>query len=271
MFEDVQAPGPMKAVFSVLFALASAGPSGISVRELAGRADLPDRVVYRHLATLKSLGLAEGTDVHGRVRVGAAAAALASRSAGQQDFLRYGQSAVDSLTEQIREPVHVTIFDHGTSATIVAASEDVVRTSDVVPIVVGSRRPAHASASGKLFLAHSRNALEAYLLRPLTAFTAHTLTEPDALRAECGRILERGYSTEVQENLLGISCVAVPVSAVRGRVTAALVVSTKRAALPAGREAELVRAMSAVAEKLGMEWRGEAEASGHGQHRQGVA
>ncbi|MPM98028.1 Transcriptional regulator KdgR [bioreactor metagenome] len=53
--------------------------------------------------------------------------------------------------------------------------------------------------------------LEEYLSKPLTASTGKSITDPDLLRAEIMRIRTLGYATDNMEDMIGISCVAVPI------------------------------------------------------------
>ncbi|MGH3500288.1 MAG: IclR family transcriptional regulator [Nocardioidaceae bacterium] len=172
------------------------------------------------------------------------------RASDQRAFLRRAHVFADELTELTGEPVHVTVYDHGTSVTVATASADVVRSTDTVPIAVGSRRPAHASASGKVFLGYNSAALTAYLLRPLQAFTERTIVDAGELRAECARIRARGWSTDAQENTLGVSCVAVPVWGMTDRVVGSLVVSTRQTEMSDSAREELLGLLTPAAEEF---------------------
>ena len=98
----------------------------------------------------------------------------------------------------------------------------------------GSRVPLHCTAIGKLLLAQlSAAALDAQLANgPLTRYTATTITEARRLRGELARIRRQGYSTDNQEFMSGVVCIAVPVSGPRnGGVCAGLAISAAEARL----------------------------------------
>lgn len=231
----------VRSAFAVLSAVSDAGPVGASVHHVCRATGLHKRSAYRHLRSLRALGMIEAvTEETGRYRLGAAAAGLAVHASDQRTFLRRARAFANDLTERTREPVHVTVYDHGTAVTVATASGDATRSAEAATVVLGSRRPAHASASGKIFLAYNQVALEAYLIRPLQAFTEFTIVESKVLRAECGRIRERGWSVDVQENLPGVSCVAVPVWGLNKRVVGSIVVSMRRPDLPDARRADLL-------------------------------
>jgi DNA-binding IclR family transcriptional regulator len=72
--------------------------------------------------------------------------------------------------------------------------------------------PIHCSASGKVLLAFGDPALlEQVTTKPLRPRTARTITDPERLRAEVGRVREDGFAVERQEVVLGYGAVAAPV------------------------------------------------------------
>jgi DNA-binding IclR family transcriptional regulator len=88
----------------------------------------------------------------------------------------------------------------------------------------GSRVPIHCTASGKLFLATMPDEQREQLLSalPLSANTPRTIVDKGKLRRELQRISRRGFSTDDEEFLVGLTAVAVPVMAKTGRVLAAV-------------------------------------------------
>jgi DNA-binding IclR family transcriptional regulator len=79
-------------------------------------------------------------------------------------------------------------------------------------IELGARRPIHATALGKAILAYLPEAgREEILNQPLRALTEHTVTEPALLRHQLEEIRARGYATDKEEVVPGISCVAAPI------------------------------------------------------------
>lgn len=83
----------------------------------------------------------------------------------------------------------------------------------------GSRVPAHCSASGKHFLAQMTPSQRRRLLDqvPLEQYTAHTITDFDALELEIETIKRDGYAIDNEEFLPGLFCIAVLVPRPGGR------------------------------------------------------
>jgi DNA-binding IclR family transcriptional regulator len=88
----------------------------------------------------------------------------------------------------------------------------------------GSRVPIHCTASGKLFLSampgKTRDQVLAEL--PLAIHTPNSITDKKLLKQELGRIAKRGYSTDNEEFLVGLTAVAVPLKDQRGKTLAAV-------------------------------------------------
>jgi len=91
---------------------------------------------------------------------------------------------------------------------------------------------AHAVALGKVVLALAApEVLERYVRKPgLRRFTAHTITDPDALRAELAQARRRGYAVEREEFDDDFCCLAAPVRDARGRFLAVIGISMSRRA-----------------------------------------
>jgi IclR family transcriptional regulator, acetate operon repressor len=98
----------------------------------------------------------------------------------------------------------------------------------------GSEVPLHCTAIGKLLLSElSDTALDTLLASgALTRYTRTTITDVRRLRQELKRIRRHGYSTDNEEFMSGVVCIAVPVRGPRnGRVCAGLAISAAEARL----------------------------------------
>jgi IclR family transcriptional regulator, acetate operon repressor len=116
----------------------------------------------------------------------------------------------------------------------------------------GSRVPLHCTSMGKLFLSLLPKQKRAVLLRamPLYRYTDNTITDLKAFDAELDRIRATGVSTDNQEFLAGVVCVAVSVSTASGQPAAALAVSAPTARMSLQRALEYVPSLRAAADRL---------------------
>ncbi|MDR1386310.1 MAG: IclR family transcriptional regulator [Propionibacteriaceae bacterium] len=204
--------------FALIQVLSGSGPGGAGVARLCEETGMPRRTVYRYLSSLISLGLVELTAQQSNCyRLGPMVEELALQSSRQREFVRQSVVRVDELARMTDQMIHCTVYDQGTVVTVAASSQQINRS-----VRVGSRRPAHASASGKIFLAHQRSAVDAYVTRALTRLTPNTITQPDRLREECERVLAQGFALDNHEVAVGLCCVAVPIWGNRRQVVGTL-------------------------------------------------
>lgn len=82
--------------------------------------------------------------------------------------------------------------------------------------------PSHASALGKVLLAHNEDHADSVLARGLEPLTGDTVTDPEALRAQFADVRRLALGYEVEEALIGECSLAAPVATTAGEVVAAV-------------------------------------------------
>lgn len=93
-----------------------------------------------------------------------------------------------------------------------------------IQLPIGTQVPFHCTASGKMYLSSLRaDKLGRYLENTdLVKRTENTMTDPEVLKAELALTRERGYSTDAQEFMEGMSAIAVPICDDQGRLLSTL-------------------------------------------------
>lgn len=88
----------------------------------------------------------------------------------------------------------------------------------------GTQVPFHCTASGKMYLSTLRpDYLDRFLRNhTLKKQTEKTITEPDQLRIELELTRARGYASDNQEFMDGMTAIAVPITDNRGRLLSTL-------------------------------------------------
>ena len=116
----------------------------------------------------------------------------------------------------------------------------------------GSHVPLHCTSMGKLFLSLMPAKKCALLLRsmPLYRYTENTITDAARLEAELENIRSAEVSTDNQEFLAGVVCVAVPVRDTNKQSVAALAVSAPLARMTLQQGLQHVPLLQAAAEQL---------------------
>jgi DNA-binding IclR family transcriptional regulator len=116
---------------------------------------------------------------------------------------------------------------------------------------VGSRDYLHSTALGKAILAFLPDGERDRLLRgPLLARTERTMTDPDRLRTELGRVRERGVAEDRNENEVGARCLGAPIFDHRGMVIGAISVSAPESRLDDAQAAVVAEAVRAAAAEV---------------------
>jgi DNA-binding IclR family transcriptional regulator len=220
---------------AVLRAVAAA-PEGIGAAGVAAEVGLSRSTAVRLLKALAAEGLVREAgagagrgEVGARYAVGPGLLELAGGYLERQDVRRVAQPYLWGLAETSRETVNLAIQD-GTDTICIAQSES----PQAVRAVnwVGRRLPAHATATGKAWLAYQDGAtVEALLGRlggpdgRLPGYTEHTLVDPRAVGEDLARTSRRGYAVAREELELWLSAVAAPVFDHLGAVVATVAVS----------------------------------------------
>jgi DNA-binding IclR family transcriptional regulator len=120
-----------------------------------------------------------------------------------------------------------------------------------VYIDVGSRRPAHVTATGLACLAWlPQERLRAILPPKLPAWTRETIIDKSALQRELARIRARGYARTLGTFREDIGGVAAPIFGADGNVIAALCVSSPRYRIDAAWSKRVPRAVVAAAKEI---------------------
>ncbi|WP_263172546.1 IclR family transcriptional regulator [Streptomyces sp. SCSIO ZS0520] len=189
-------------------------PAGLGVSATARAADLPVSSAHRLLGRLAAEGFVAYDEDARRYAVGARVLELArgfQRSPG-------GYSAAATPLQRLA------------ARTGLPAIAGVLQAPDVLLVLTaqgnqhlqlrsaeGTRNAWHATALGKaLVAARPEREREELLGAPLATVTAHTRTDPAALREELDRVRARGWAEVEEENEIGVRSVAVAVPATEG-------------------------------------------------------
>ncbi len=222
--------------------------AGRTIRELTESLSLPRTTVYRLLNSLQSHDVVRRDD-SGAYHLGRRLLSLAAHTS-----TRFGDAAVaticqpylDKLAAEIGEGVKLSVLDDE-GVMVIAAAQG--RREYALTVAAGQRMPVHASAAGKVLLAHlSPETLDYWLSRPMPAYTGKTVIDAKRLKGEFATIRRRGWAEDKGETAPSILAYAAPVFGRDGRVAAALSVPFL-AGTPAG-QMEKVKAAAVSAARV---------------------
>jgi DNA-binding IclR family transcriptional regulator len=195
---------------------------GLNIRELAQSLKVPRTTVYRIMNTLQSHEVVRRDD-DGVYHLGRRLLALAAHTTTRYSDVKLAavcQPFLDKLAAELGEGVKLSIIDDD-GAMVLAAAQG--RREYALTVATGQRMPIHASAAGKLILAHQlADVVDYWLDQPLPAYTNKTITDPRKLRTILASIRRVGWAMDECETAPSIQAVAAPIFARSGELVAAI-------------------------------------------------
>jgi DNA-binding IclR family transcriptional regulator len=206
---------------SVMEFLSQRGWSGVT--EVANELDVHKSTAYRLLTTLRDRGLVEQDAATEKYRLGFGLVLLASTVRADLDILRCARPVCERLSEQTQETVTVAVLE-GDDAVVI--HQNISRSSALNVDWTGMHTPLHATAAGKIFLAHMPDDQRRRILRrPMERFTENTIVDKAVLRDGLQEIRDKGYGYTVEELEEGLNAIGAPIRSPDGAVVGAVSVS----------------------------------------------
>lgn len=179
-------------------------PSDLGTNEIARRAGTNPSTVSRLLATLAGEELVRRVPDSGRYRLGFRLVQLGNAALARVDLRELARPHLIALNASSGETVTLSIPAEQATTTV-----DFVQSSSSVRSVAEIGRPAvpHATAIGKVFLAHGGRAPEGRLV----PYTARTITDRERLQREAEQARARGWAEARGEREDDLHAIAAPV------------------------------------------------------------
>lgn len=230
----------------VMEILARDGRSGVG--RIAKELGVHQSTVSRLVAALEAHDLVERQVEGGAVQLGVGILRLAAATRSRQDLTAVGGPVCDALAEQLGETVNLAVYRSGAAVNLYQAQG--TRTV-ALHNWVGDATVLHATSSGKVLLAHLPPAQsEAVITGDLERFTAQTIVEADALRAQLQEAAVRGWAVAEEEYEEGLNAVAAAIRGPEGNVIAALSAAGPAYRLGRGRLPEVAEQVRQAAEEI---------------------
>ena len=211
---------------------------GVAVGEIARETGLHVSTTFHLLRTLVALGYVSQDDGSRRYRLGPKVFQLGAAAWSENHLAEIAGPLLVEMARRTGETSHLAVRHRDEIITI-----SKIDGSSPVQLAerVGSPRPAHCTAIGKILLAWLPDAeRKAFLLQTrLEPRTPKTITSVPQLEQELMNVRTQGYAFDDEEFTQGIRCIASPVRNFSGRVTAALGISAPVWRVSLDRVAEL--------------------------------
>jgi DNA-binding IclR family transcriptional regulator len=233
----------------VLFRLVESGrPLGI--QSLASETGLNASTVHRLLQTLVVERMASYDAVSRAYSVGGESIRFATMTLGGRSPVGRMRPVVQDVARRLGETCAFYRYEP-TTRTMVATVVEHGPKPLGYSYDVGERSGVHAGASGRAILAFLPGEdIDAVLAGPLERLTENTYVEPKRLRAELGRVVERGYAVSHSERSEHGCGVAVPVVSAGGRVVGSLGLSIPKFRFQPARAPRIAKALVLAAKEL---------------------
>ncbi len=181
-------------------------PQAQRLADIARTLGMPRSSAHRILAPLVRRGLAERDD-EGRYRAGFALLALGLGLASREPLAIAARPVLEAAAEELGETFFLVVARAGRLTVLEKAEgSGFLRAAPRL----GATVPVHATAAGKLYLAH---APELVTLDDMPRYTPATPRSRKALADEVARARDAGYATNIEAWQPGLAVVAAPVFA----------------------------------------------------------
>lgn len=219
MAGNAREPGVSVAsrVLAVLGAF-DASHDRLTLSEIARRSGQPLATAHRLVAELERWGGLTRAD-DGAYGIGRRLWDVGTLARVERDLRDVASPFLQDVHRTTRETVHLAVRD-GLHALYVDRLVD--RTTAQVLSRAGARLPLHATAVGKVLLAHAPGDVVRAALTDPVRVTPHTITEPGRLHRELAEVRRRGSARTAEEMTPGAWSVAVPIAPPGGGVVASL-------------------------------------------------
>lgn len=200
----------LERLITVLEIVAVAGRP-VSAVEIQKATGYPKPTCYRLLQTLQETGLADAPSGDGRMVIGERLIRIALLGKSDVDVRRAAAPLLKAAAVRFNETVFLSRFRSGQVEIIHAETPDDPARAYIHPGL--GVRPLHACSCSKAIAAFAEPEFQASIINgTLRAYTDHTKTTDNELRADFARIRERGFADCDQEIDVGIASVAAPVT-----------------------------------------------------------
>lgn len=218
-----------------------------TLAELVGALDQSKATLFRILYTLESFGYVHKEGV--RYSLGLRFRTLGSAAVQREQLRWQSLPPLQELAQQTGETVHVGILYDGEAICVQAVDgTHLVRAQSLL----GKAGPLHASALGKVLLAHLPESQRESLLsgRQLTRYTPNTITDTRKLHGALQVIRRQGWVLDNEELEPGLRCVGAPIMDHTRQVCAAVAISAPASRMDKPRIDQLIPRVKGTAQRI---------------------
>jgi len=250
--------------YALILETLAASPEGMTLTELIDATDLPRGTLHRLIGSLRDVGYIaprNGRKVYG---LGPRLVRLLHLGAPPASVPALAQPMLHELAARFGETAYLAKL---TGTEVASAAMVLPDTGGQTFVQPGRVMPVHASSSGKAIFAFQPQALVDRMLEaPREQYTANTVTDEAAVRADLARVRRQGYAICINELDPGVASYACPVQLDGAGVIYAVGLVGLEERVRRFPSAEIVAALRDVADRLASRLRPDAAAEPAPEH-----
>jgi IclR family KDG regulon transcriptional repressor len=241
----------LKKAIEVIEALAK-NDSAVGVTLLSKQMKLPKSTVYEILSILKSVRFVEQDPDNKKYHLGLRIFELGTIVQHQLQLRKISYPYLFNLSRQTNETTYLALLE-GNKIVYVECVESKARLR--AHPIFGERTLLHCTGIGKAILAFlpEDKIYEIIHEGTLERFTENTITDPQMLKLELGKVRKKGYAIDNMEHEEGICCIGAPIRNQRGEVFAAISISGLCQRFNQKKNREMAPLVMQVAQKISAE------------------
>jgi DNA-binding IclR family transcriptional regulator len=222
-------------------------PEEIGVTQIAERLSVAKGSVFRHLQTLVERGYLSQNVATSRYAIGPKSRLLA-RIAPDTDLIQLAEGPMRALRDALG---HTVVLSEMTPRGALVLAKLSGTSTIEIGVRSGSELSFHASAQGKVMLAHAPQPLQTRVLaRPLERFTDKTVVAARRVEQELAEVVREGYASAPEQAMLGINALAAPIFDAKDACVAALALVGSIQFLPRKPNASDITALTEATQQI---------------------
>lgn len=195
--------------YALVLETLAASPEGMTLTELIAATGLPRGTLHRLIGSLREVGYIAPRDGRKVYGLGPRLLRLLHLGAPPASVPALAQPMLQELAACFGETAYVAKL---TGTAVTSAAMVLPDTGGQTFVQPGRVMPVHASSSAKAIFAFQPDAvLDKVLAAPRTRYTAGTVTDEAAVRADLARVRRQGYAISINELDPGVASYACPV------------------------------------------------------------
>jgi DNA-binding IclR family transcriptional regulator len=204
---------------AAILRLLAGEPDPVALSRIADAVGLAKGTTHGLLQTLLAVGFAEQDPNSAGYRIAPAVFRLGAPRIDLNLLRSRAINWTDALAARSGETTQVAAFRDGR---VVTVHYLVPPNATGKALGGGPETPLHASALGKILLAHDVGAYRSIGGITLDPLTFHTITDKVRLERELARVRDEGWAVDVEELAPDMAAIAAPIRDHRGSVAAAV-------------------------------------------------